>query len=1237
MEDLHLSHCNISEIHGTPFSHLKDLARLYLDHNNLDDDDMANALAPLPLLQTFQASANSLSRFPDLSGTRFPSLIYVYLVENRIVKVQREQLRNMKHLKVLNLKSNYRLSKFNEDALSEAPRLTELNVAYSQIAYLPSLKNASGLQLIHASNSRIEAIPDDLCEHSPELNELDMAYNRITSIPPLSRCRNLATVILNNNQISGLHRDTFARLRALIVLKLEYNRIRSLPDGVFRDLFNLLYLHLDRNYIQELPRGIFQNSPMLERLEMSHNRVRELNRDLFKNNTVLEFVDFDYNDIRKIHSSTFPQDMVHLQVLRLSFNDFDSFHVPPGGFPNLLELGLADLYGLYQVPSQSEIPNIQELSLTYSYHCCIWEDWIRDDLKDPSDSSANVSVESYYPTNEPVTLPTNIVPVAPSLEECTQSHQISEEFLNHLKQMQEFFNITFVVLPNCDVDISFPWDRNDEDTYHGPDPFETARNKPPPVLPEWAPIKCLPRPTGLTPCENLMDPWLLRIAIWAVWVLAVLGNATVLFVTIMAREKFEVPQLLICNLAVADFCLGVYLAFLAVVDVRTYGEHSFYQSALDWQLGSGCKTAGWIAVFSSELSVFMLVTLTLERLHTIAYAFNRNEQKRKGVAITVVVGSWLCAAFLATLPLVGVNSYTQVAVCLPFVTESTHDKAYIGSILSLNLLAFLIILACYSYIFLQIRKSPLANQNKKEVYGAAVKIAVLILTTFFCWFPLAVIGFAALDGKSLVTAGQAKYFVVFVYPLNACVNPFVYAIFTRQFRQRVWSIFKRTKSKVPAFPGPSALRIQRMSNPEGSSRPRGSSNVPPSPDELQRLRWSRRANSLSVQLVDASTFKSPTPPMPGSARTGRRASLPAVFGSTVHSALSSPDNLRASARLTPAERGGACLTPNYSLPFRLGQMYSTHNNSLPNLVEEDEEEDEFGAVAGSNVALSGSQVSSDSGFRRLSIVNEEPAELQEEEKGGGTSTASSDSEDYSDAQDRSPSPVSEFVDSLPVHVLTVPARDLPMDLLPGSSSSLNATAVRPLGELLTESACGTEVALYNGCRDSGHVTMHNSSHTTPRSNSTSSCEDDSSHAPQEPPAALNRHCCVDSYDSTELPGHLSSTTAESTKHSSNSSISSSSSNSSSSNSSSTNIKLKSRGRYSGDTESRTTTDRPIHNPTSSRYTHVRTSSLDALLNTRQSCSSADNCSNRSRGSQEIRIENPNFQSSLSNLGSETDV
>ena len=72
-------------------------------------------------------------------------------------------------------------------------------------------------------------------------------------------------------------------------------------------------------------------------------------------------------------------------------------------------------------------------------------------------------------------------------------------------------------------------------------------------------IECTPAPGPFLPCNDLFDWWTLRCGVWVVFLLALLGNGCVVFVLSFSRNKMDVPRFLVCNLAAADFFMGLYL------------------------------------------------------------------------------------------------------------------------------------------------------------------------------------------------------------------------------------------------------------------------------------------------------------------------------------------------------------------------------------------------------------------------------------------------------------------------------------------------------------------------------------------------------------------------------------------------------------------------------------------------------------------------------------------------------
>ena len=50
-------------------------------------------------------------------------------------------------------------------------------------------------------------------------------------------------------------------------------------------------------------------------------------------------------------------------------------------------------------------------------------------------------------------------------------------------------------------------------------------------------LHCTPEPDAFNPCEDLIGNWVLRMGVWTVCTLAVLGNLTLFTITILSTKK----------------------------------------------------------------------------------------------------------------------------------------------------------------------------------------------------------------------------------------------------------------------------------------------------------------------------------------------------------------------------------------------------------------------------------------------------------------------------------------------------------------------------------------------------------------------------------------------------------------------------------------------------------------------------------------------------------------------------
>lgn len=316
------------------------------------------------------------------------------------------------------------------------------------------------------------------------------------------------------------------------------------------------------------------------------------------------------------------------------------------------------------------------------------------------------------------------------------------------------------------------------DEYYSED-FYTIRSQNTETIFNQGSIQCKPLPGPFLPCADLFDWWTLRCGVWVVFLLALLGNGTVVFVLVFSRSKMDVPRFLVCNLAAADFFMGIYLGILAIVDASTLGEFRMY--AIPWQMSVMCQFSGFLAVLSSELSVYTLAVITLERNYAITHAIHLNKRLSLKQAFYIMAFGWTFALIMAALPLLGVSDYRKFAVCLPFeTTTSLASLSYVIGLMFINGCAFLTLMGCYLKMYWAIRGSQAWNTNDSRI---AKRMALLVFTDFLCWSPIAFFSITAIFGLQLVSLEQAKIFTVFVLPLNSCCNPFLYAIMTKQFKR----------------------------------------------------------------------------------------------------------------------------------------------------------------------------------------------------------------------------------------------------------------------------------------------------------------------------------------------------------------------------------------------------------------------------------------------------------------------
>merc|ERR1719367_1838777 len=508
---------------------------------------------------------------------------------------------------------------------------------------------------------------------------------------------------------------------------------------------NLELIHIDRrlrsNKIENLPEKPFENQRVLADLLLDRNKIKALSENVFAGLQNLQILDMEKNNISEIHEDAFLP-LNNLKDLNLGQNSFPM--LPSKGLKTIVELKAHNNPALKDFPTAESFPHIRVVRPSYAYHCCQFMPSTYENLVPEYADFGDLREDIFFPGEFDLSQFGN--QTMPSVIWSTSGNSSTELGTDLSMDLWE----NFVSGMSAGYPSIAEYDANVDVSYFRP--------------PEG--IDCYPAPGPFLPCNDLFDWWTLRCGVWIVFLLS------------CSRNRIDVPRFLVCNLAMADFFMGLYLGFLAIVDAATLGE--FRKYAIQWQLSAGCQAAGFLGVLSSELSVFTLAVITLERNYAITHAMHLNKRLSLKHAAYIMCCGWIFALIMATMPLIGISDYRKFAVCLPFETEGAVSKGYVIFLMVINGVAFFILMGCYLKMYCAIRGSQAWNSNDSRI---AKRMALLVFTDFICWAPIAFFALTAAGGVHLINLEQAKVFTIFILPLNSCCNPFLYAILTKQFKK----------------------------------------------------------------------------------------------------------------------------------------------------------------------------------------------------------------------------------------------------------------------------------------------------------------------------------------------------------------------------------------------------------------------------------------------------------------------
>ena len=311
-------------------------------------------------------------------------------------------------------------------------------------------------------------------------------------------------------------------------------------------------------------------------------------------------------------------------------------------------------------------------------------------------------------------------------------------------------------------------------------------------------------------CHRLLSDRVLVGAMWIIGLNALIGNMFVLVWKQKHSGKNRVQSILLSNLAVSDFLMGIYMIIIGSADIY-FGE-SFPMRSEAWRSGVTCRIAGFLAILSSEASVFFVTLISVDRFICIKYPEAERKHRVQNIMITVVL-SWVFALVLGLVPsaLAGKNFkfYDNSHVCIglplallemftkhhfePIYWETTsfwlassysESEGFVLGLyystalfLGLNCACFLLIFGCYIEIVRTVKSFKKSGGTfMQDEIRMTLKVTAIVATDFFCWFPIIILGILVQTRTITLPPDTYAWLVTCVLPINSAVNPYLYTI-----------------------------------------------------------------------------------------------------------------------------------------------------------------------------------------------------------------------------------------------------------------------------------------------------------------------------------------------------------------------------------------------------------------------------------------------------------------------------
>ncbi|XP_070552957.1 cholecystokinin receptor type A-like [Ptychodera flava] len=370
---------------------------------------------------------------------------------------------------------------------------------------------------------------------------------------------------------------------------------------------------------------------------------------------------------------------------------------------------------------------------------------------------------------------------------------------------------------------------------------------------------------GLVAPNAAMDERLSLVLYSLIFLLAVVGNILVIVTLVQNKRMRTVTNIFLLSLSVSDLLFALFCMPITIVG-------AILQNFI---FGAGfCRILPYVQVITVFVSVWTMVTISMERYFAICRPLTSRGWQTKAHAYKMIAGVWV-AGFVLFIPTAYYTKLTEMPKphtykCREDWPSPLFNKIYITLMFSvLMAIPLLVMIIAYALIILELwrgmryEKQPASDQegtkngSRKPANGdgktgdsgsknmktrtaaprstsnnaakrRVVKMLIVVVVLFFvCWTPtwclnmwLAFDRFGALTSVSPLDAAVVKLLTY----ISCCVNPITYCFMNKRFRQGFLEAFgccaKSAESGAYSAVGSTRMRSTARNSPKNQVRAR---------------------------------------------------------------------------------------------------------------------------------------------------------------------------------------------------------------------------------------------------------------------------------------------------------------------------------------------------------------------------------------------------------------------------------